>query len=70
MSPNFFVKPELDLGANDQSTFVMQVMHFRRTFIEELFTIHAKVEIFKRDRAPISTYARHYYDLYCLLQRS
>jgi hypothetical protein len=60
----------LDLGADDQSSFLMPVMHFRRTFVEKLFTIHAKVEIFKRDGRPVGTYARHYYDLAILLEQA
>ncbi len=41
----------------------MRLLHFRRTFVEKMFAIHSKVELFKRDRQPIGTYARHYYDL-------
>ena len=44
-------------------------MHFRRTFVEKMFALHAKVEIFKRDGRPIGTYARHYYDIFCLLHQ-
>lgn len=65
----FLRETALDVGAEDQGAFLMRVMHFRRTFVEKLFTIHAKVEIFKRDGTPIGTYGRHYYDLFCLLQR-
>ena len=46
---------EIDMGAEDQTAFPMQVMRFRRTFVEKLFAIHAKVEIFKRDGYPITT---------------
>jgi hypothetical protein len=31
-----------------------------------MFAIHGKVELLKRDRQPLGTYARHYYDLYQL----
>jgi hypothetical protein len=31
-----------------------------------MFAIHAKVELLKRDRQAIGTYARHYYDLFQL----
>lgn len=65
----FLRETNLDVGAEDQAGFPMRVMHFRRTFVEKLFTIHAKVEIFKRDGTPIGTYARHYYDLFRLLER-
>lgn len=54
------------LGAEDEGAFTMRLLHFRRTFVEKLFTIHAKVEILKRDGRPIGPYARHYYDLYQL----
>ncbi len=54
------------LGAEDESPFAMRLLHFRRTFVEKLFTIHAKVELFKRERRPIGGYARHYYDLHQL----
>lgn len=44
----------------------MRLLHFRRTFVEKMFAIHGKVEIFKRDGRPIGGYARHYYDLHQL----
>jgi hypothetical protein len=31
-----------------------------------MFAIHSKVEILKRDKTPLGTYARHYYDLFQL----
>ena len=31
-----------------------------------MFAIHSKVELLKRDRQPIGSYARHYYDLFQL----
>lgn len=54
------------LGADDERPFTMRLLHFRRTFVEKMFAIHAKVEIFKRDGQPIGSYARHYYDLFQL----
>lgn len=54
------------LGAEDESHFPMRLLHFRRTFVEKLFAIHSKVEIFKRDGHPLGGYARHYYDLFQL----
>lgn len=54
------------LGTEDEGTFFLRLLHFRRTFVEKLFAIHGKVEILKRDGRPIGTYARHYYDLYQL----
>ena len=56
----------MTLGADDEQSFTMRLLHFRRTFVEKLFAIHSKVEILKRDSRPIGTYARHYYDLYQL----
>lgn len=51
------------LGADDEDGFPMRLLHFRRTFVEKLFAIHAKVELFRRDGRPVGSYARHYYDL-------
>ncbi len=51
------------LGAEDESSFSMPLLHFRRTFVEKLFAIHDKVEQFKREGRPLGSYARHYYDL-------
>jgi hypothetical protein len=44
----------------------MRLLHFRRTFVEKMFAIHGKVEMFKRVGRNIGSYARHYYDLYQL----
>ena len=54
------------LGAEDETPFPMRLLHYRRTFVEKLFAIHGKVELLKRDKKPIGSYARHYYDLYQL----
>jgi hypothetical protein len=54
------------LGTEDEGTFSMRLLHFRRTFVEKMFAIHAKVELLKRDGRPLGPYARHYYDLYQL----
>lgn len=58
------------LGAEDEQSFTMRLLHFRRTFVEKLFAIHAKVELLKRERRPIGGYARHYYDLYQLARQA
>jgi hypothetical protein len=50
--------------------FLMHLLHFRRTFVEKLFAIHSKVELFKRDGQPVGTYARHYCDLFELAGQS
>ena len=57
------------LGAEDESSFPMRLLHFRRTFVEKMFAIHSKVEILKRDGRALGTYARHYYDLFQLASR-
>ena len=44
----------------------MRLLHFRRTFVEKMFAMHAKVELLKRDGQALGAYARHYYDLYQL----
>jgi hypothetical protein len=54
------------LGAEDEASFPMRLLHFRRTFVEKMFAIHSKVEILKRDGRALGTYARHYYDLFQL----
>ena len=56
----------LSLGAEDQGSFSMRLLHFRRTFVEKMFAIHGKVELLKRDGQALGTYARHYYDLFQL----
>jgi hypothetical protein len=56
----------LSLDAEDQGSFPMRLLHFRRTFVEKMFAIHGKVELLKRDGQALGTYARHYYDLFQL----
>jgi len=62
----FLKSRALSLGANDEAPFSLRLLHFRRTFVEKMFAIHGKVELLKRDRQPLGTYARHYYDLFRL----
>lgn len=50
----------------DVAGFEMTLLHYRRTFVEKLFTIHSKIELLKRNGEPLGGYARHYYDLYQL----
>jgi hypothetical protein len=57
------------LGADDESSFPMQLLHFRRTFIEKLFSIHSHVTEYQLSGKPIATYTRHYYDLFYLVQQ-
>lgn len=59
----------VSLGAEDEGPFEMRLLHFRRTFVEKMFAIHAKVEAFKTGGREIGGYARHYYDLFCLAER-
>jgi hypothetical protein len=47
----------------------MRLLHFRRTFVEKMFAIHAKVEAYKKDGRDIGGYARHYHDLFSLADR-
>jgi hypothetical protein len=60
---HFLATKGLSLGAEDERSFPMRLLHFRRTFVEKLFAIHGRVELFKRDGQPLGPYARHYYDL-------
>jgi predicted nucleotidyltransferase component of viral defense system len=60
----------ISLGAEDENPFEMRLLHFRRTFVEKMFAIHAKVESFKKTGLGIGGYARHYYDLFCLAKRA
>jgi hypothetical protein len=57
------------VGAEDEAGFELRLLHFRRTFVEKMFTIHGKIELYKAKGQPLGSYARHYYDLYCLGQR-
>jgi hypothetical protein len=62
----FLQEKGIALGTEDESSFPMRLLHFRRTFVEKMFAIHSKVEILKRDGHALGTYARHYYDLFQL----
>ncbi len=64
----FLEETGTSLGAEDEGKFEMRLLHFRRTFVEKMFAIHAKVEAFKAMGQPIGPYARHYYDLFCLAE--
>ena len=43
------------LGAEDEAAFSLRLMHFRRTFVEKMFAIHGKVELFKGKKQPIGS---------------
>lgn len=52
--------------AEDTTGFGVATLHFRRTFVEKLFVVHALVERLKEDGTPLGRDARHYYDLHAL----
>ena len=62
----FLEEKEQSLGAEDERPFSLPLLHFRRTFVEKMFAIHGKVELLKRDKQALGSYARHYYDLFQL----
>jgi hypothetical protein len=62
----FLEEKEQSLGAEDERPFSLPLLHFRRTFAEKMFAIHGKVELLKRDKQALGSYARHYYDLFQL----
>jgi hypothetical protein len=62
----FLEETKTSLGADDEGPFSLRLLHFRRTFVEKMFAIHGKVQLLKRDKTPLGTYARHYYDLFQL----
>jgi hypothetical protein len=47
----------LSVGAEDEGPFPMRLLHFGRTFVEKMFAIHGKVELYKRDGRPLGSYA-------------
>jgi nucleotidyltransferase AbiEii toxin of type IV toxin-antitoxin system len=65
----FLQKTGMTFGAEDETPFPMRLLHFRRTFVEKMFAIHSKVELLRRDRQPLGSYTRHYYDLFRLAAR-
>ncbi len=62
----FLAETGQSLGTEDETPFSMRLLHFRRTFVETMFAIHSKIELFKINQRPIGGYARHYYDLHQL----
>ena len=53
----------------DRDDFPMRLLHFRRTFVEKLFTLHSRVERSLRQNRDLGRDARHYYDLAMLIDR-
>lgn len=66
----FLQETGISMGAEDEGPFTFRLLHFRRTFVEKLFAIHSKVQLWLREGQPIGAYARHYYDLFQLGARS
>ena len=62
----FLKETGTSLGAEDEGAFPLRLLHFRRTFVEKMFAIHGKIELLKRDKQALGSYARHYYDLFQL----
>lgn len=55
----------------DCQPFRLKLLHFRRTVVEKMFALHDKVERgLIQSGTSIGGYARHYYDLSQLLERS
>jgi hypothetical protein len=65
----FLKETGISVGAEDEGGFTLRLLHFRRTFVEKMFAIHSKVQLFKRDKQPLGSYARHYYDLFQLAKQ-
>ncbi len=58
----------VDSGTADREPFPMRLLHFRRTFVEKLFTLHTRVDRAIRQQRELGRDARHYYDLAMLLR--
>jgi Nucleotidyl transferase AbiEii toxin, Type IV TA system len=66
----FLVATGQTLDAEDEGSFTIKVLHYRQTFVEKLFAIHSKFMSARKEGQSIETYARHYYDIFMLLQQS
>ncbi|MGH2838343.1 MAG: nucleotidyl transferase AbiEii/AbiGii toxin family protein [Thermoleophilaceae bacterium] len=53
--------------ADDLNVFQVTTLHFRRTFVEKLFVIHALAERLKDEGIAFGRDARHYYDIHRLV---
>lgn len=53
----------------DRNGFPMRLLHFRRTFVEKLFTLHSRAERSIRQNRDLGRDARHYYDLAMLINQ-
>jgi predicted nucleotidyltransferase component of viral defense system len=56
-------------GTVDRDHFPMKLLHFRRTFVEKLFTLHSRVERSIKQNRDLGRDARHYYDLAMLINQ-
>ena len=54
-------------AADDLAPFPMMLMHFRRTFVEKLFTLHSHVHAMLASGRDLGRSARHYADVHVLL---
>lgn len=59
----------VESGTDDRLPFEMRLLHFRRTFVEKLFTLHSRVERVMAQGKELGRDARHYYDLAMLLDQ-
>lgn len=55
---------------DDRPPFAMNLLHFRRTFVEKLYTVHSRAERAIKQSKPLGRDARHYYDLAMLLRQA
>lgn len=58
-----------ELDVEGIEPFEMNLLHFRRTFVEKLFAIHGKVERLEKEGVSLGRDVRHYADLYVLAGR-
>jgi Nucleotidyl transferase AbiEii toxin, Type IV TA system len=58
-----------ELAVEGVESFEMDLLHFRRTFVEKLFAIHGKVERLEQEGVLLGRDVRHYADLYVLAGR-
>lgn len=58
-----------ELDVEGIEPFEMDLLHFRRTFVEKLFAIHGKVERLEQGDVSLGRDVRHYADLYVLAGR-
>lgn len=58
-----------ELDVEGIEPFEMDLLHFRRTFVEKLFAIHGKVERLEQEGVPLGRDVRHYADLHVLASR-